>query len=269
MKFDKAKAQDWLRGATASLPKIDEIIKKSPSNTLVIGAGVFDIYSGQGWTPEFKRKTGDLDLSIGLVNDTAGYEIARDALLEAGYQQTDRERQYRFYPQIKIPGALTYVDLLAHPVSGNISEEAARGVMGVGPSFSFAAMGFAMREAYEIVPRIFCPHPIALAALKLRAYIDEPIIRLKDLADVAEMVWGLVEKGSHFEIKELWEKIKNHDEALFVRKTLYTLGQGESAQWDLDAVRDELLDVRNFSDTDVDQIIPERIMELVENLLLP
>ena len=268
MHFEKAKAQSWLLGATASLPKIDVIIKGSPANTLVIGAGVFDIYYGQGWIPAFKRKTGDLDLSIGLVNDTSGYEVARDALLESGYRQTDQERQYRFYPPIKIPGALNYVDLLAHPASENISAKTARGIMGAGPGFSFAAMGFAMQEAYKIDQRIFCPHPIALAALKLRAYVDEPIIRLKDLADVVEMVWGLIEKGSHFEINDLWGKIKSHEEASFVRNALHALGRGESAQWDLAVVRREL-DQRNFSDTDIEQIIPERLLELVERLPVP
>ncbi len=62
MQFDQEKAQAWLRGTALSLPAIDKIIKGSLSNTLIIGAGVFDIYYEQGWIPAFKRKTGDLDI---------------------------------------------------------------------------------------------------------------------------------------------------------------------------------------------------------------
>ncbi len=139
--------------------------------------------------------------------------------------------------------------------------------MGAGPEFCFTAMDFALGETYKIDRHVYCPHPIALAAMKLRAFYAEPALRKKDLADVAEMVWGLVEKGSHFEIQPLWEKINSHDEALFVRKTLYELGVGQSAKWDLEDARKELVD-RNFSQSDVDEIIPARLLEFVENLPL-
>lgn len=264
MKYDRKLSQTWLKSLTGVLPKFDQIVHQLPTNTLVIGACVFDIYNVQGWLPALKRKTGDLDLSVGLINDDANYGVAKTELLNAGYTN-DPNIRYRFFPPREIPGALAYIDLLAHPASETVSEATAKAAMGAGPDFSFAAMNFAMTEVFEIEKNLSFPNPLALAALKLRAYHDEPLKRVKDLADVAEMTYGLVGKGMHFEMDDLWGRVKHHDEAKFVRTTLESLGNGGSTTWDLENASQELAN-RNFSNTEIEEVIPERLLALVENL---
>jgi hypothetical protein len=268
MKFDSAVAKSWLKNVAVFLPHIDRVIRETGADTLVIGAGVFDIYHAQGWVPEFKRKTGDLDLSIGLVQDTAAYEKACLGLIGAGYIQHDAERRYRFFPNKKNPGGPSYVDLLAHPASAaisNVSAARTRAAMGVGAEFSFGAMAFAMREKYEIDDRIFCPNPLAFAAMKIRSYEDDPNKRRKDLADLAELAWGLVEKGSHFEMNLLWQKLKTDSEAQYVRQILAALGDGNRTAWDIDDARADLV-ARLFTTAEIDELIPRRFSEWVEYL---
>ena len=233
---------------------------------MVIGAGVFDIYLGQGWIPEFKRKTGDLDLSIGLLNDSSDYKTVREALLGFSYTQPDTELKYRFFPPQKaIPGAIAYVDLLAHPLTSEVTAAQARATMGAGPEFSFGAINFALKESFKIEQKIFFPNPIAFIALKIRSYEDESNKRLKDLADIAELVWGLVERGTHFKMADLWKKIESDPEAGYVCRMLSDLGSGNSPKWDLEDIRSELRG-RLFSNTEIDEVIPQRLKELVEYL---
>ena len=264
MEFEPNNGKKWLQSVVDSLPRLDEILRNNSSETLIIGAAVFDIYFAQGWVPEFKRKTADVDLSIGLVRNADAYEATCKALLDARYRQ-DKDRPYRYFPEKESPGALAYVDVLAHPATTDVSDQRARTAMGVGPNFSLTAMPFARKEAFSIEEKIFFPNPIGFIALKLHAYQDEPLKRIKDLADIAELVWGLVEKGTHFQLENLWTKIKSDQEAAFVRQALRELGGGTSVRWDLDSARDELA-TRSFSTTDLDDVIPERLIEIVEFL---
>jgi hypothetical protein len=99
-----------------------------------------------------------------------------------------------------------------------------------------------------------------MVALKRNAYLDDPNHRMKDLADIAELGWGIVEKGTHFEMGQLWQKLKSEKEAVEVRKTLAELGSGESRAWDLEDARQELLK-RDFSGSEIDELIPARLTE--------
>lgn len=257
MKINKEKALAWIKNVSAALPEIDRISQVATSDILVIGAGVFDIYHDFDWTPALKRKTGDLDLSVGLVSGESDYDVIKSALIKAGYR--NEQHPYRFFTPKTIPGALTYIDLLAHP-SAEESETTARSVMGVGPEFSFKGMAFATTERIPISTHIFCPNPIGMVMLKMTSYNDDPNRRIKDLADIAELAWGLVEKGTHFQMSDLWGKIKGLPEAKRVKKTLEELGGGKSTTWDLDNAQRELLS-RGFSQNDIDTVVPEHIKE--------
>ena len=115
MRDDMTKAVKWLVDSTAALPALDVILDQASSEVLIIGAGVFSIYQEQGWIPQFKRKTGDLDLSVGLVSGENDYVLLRDAFLENKYTTKAGDPKYRYYSPKQIPGLPNYVDLLAHP----------------------------------------------------------------------------------------------------------------------------------------------------------
>lgn len=259
MKFDGQKALDWLTATATALPSLREILEKAVSEVLVVGAGVFDVYFGQGWTPAFKRKTADLDLSVGLYSGKNDYEILRRALLEHQYVP-DPQINYRYFSPRKIPGGLTYIDLLAHPLRDQVGAQDTKQVMGVGPDFSFAGFQFARLGAFAIIPRLICPNPLGMVGLKRAAYLDNPDTRIKDLADIAELAWGIVEKGTHFEMKSLWNSVKAYPEAGQVRLTLIELGSDSSTIWDLSNARQELLK-RNFTSSEIDELIPQRLKE--------
>ncbi|PWU22548.1 MAG: hypothetical protein C5B49_00435 [Bdellovibrio sp.] len=264
MQYDQKKAQAWLKGVSAALPNFAEIIHAAKSNLLVIGAGVFDLYASQGWTPSLRRKTGDLDLSVGLLTGADNYESLKKALLSFKYAVSDARMPYRFYSPNKIPGGLTYIDLLAHPVGQGISDEFAKKVMGVGSHFSLKGFQFADMESFNIEDKLTFPNPLAMVGLKRAAYLDDPE-RIKDLADIAELGWGIVERGTHFEMQALWEKIKGHPDAAEVRKVLVELAC-DSVVWDLNSARQELLK-RTFSGSDIDELIPSRLREWASYLL--
>jgi hypothetical protein len=260
MEFNPEKAKAWLSGVSIALPKLTEILRLSTTEVLIIGAGVFDIYYEQNWIPAFKRKTGDLDISVGLISGETDYAVVKDALVANGYENRDLQRQYRFFSPVKIPGGLTYIDLLAHPAGASISSELTRTVMGAGSGFSFIGVEFARLEAFKIEEHLFFPNPIAMVGLKRAAYLDDPTGRIKDLADIAELAWGIVDKGMHFEMSSLWTKVKGHVNAKQIRDMLRELGEGRSVAWDLDNARQELLR-RNFSGSEIDDIIPARLTE--------
>lgn len=260
MKYSQQKAKDWLTTVSAALPNFSDILLAAKSQLLVIGAGVFDIYAVQNWTPPLRRKTGDLDLSVGLLTGADDYESLKKALLNFKYTISDPNMTYRFYSPSRHVGALTYIDLLAHPVGEGISDEFAKRVIGVGPQFSFTGFQFAEFEAFKIEEKIQFPNPLAMIGLKRAAYLDNPELRLKDLADIAELGWGIVERGTHFEMADLWQKIKGHSDAQQVRNVLKDLGSSESVTWDLNNARQELLK-RNFSGSEIDDTIPSRLLD--------
>lgn len=263
MKFDSNKGAAWLKDVTAALPGFDKALETATSDILIIGAGVFDIYYAQGWIPQFKRKTGDLDLSVGLVSGQGDYDALKRGFLKAGY--VNRDFPYRYAPSREIPGAIAYIDLLAHSGDDDVSDAQARAAMGVGEDFSLAGMGFASKVRLQITPRIYCPNPLAMVLLKMTSYRDNPTKRIKDLADIAELGWGLVEKGQHFEMKSLWMALAGTKEAQQVRRMLLDLSGGVSVEWDLDDARRELL-ARNFTDEEVETAIPAHLKEWIDFL---
>ncbi len=268
MNYDRRKAEDWLTAASVYLPNLQSILGKTKSEVLIIGAGVFDIYYEQGWIPSFKRKTGDLDLSVGLSTGEDDYTTLRDELLKNGYTVDNPEIEFRLFSPKKLPGGLTYIDLLAHPMSDTISDDRTQKIIGVGPSFSFRGFTFARTSAFKIHDKLYFPNPISMVGLKLAAYHDNPEKRVKDLADIAELTWGIVEKGTHFEMEELWYQIHNHPDAKVIRRALKEMGSGESVVWDLDSARQDLLN-RSFSSSEIDETIPARLLAWAENLQIP
>ncbi len=65
MKIDHEIIQKWLANVTVQLPALDVVLRSASTDTLLIGASVFEIYQEFEWMPNFRRKTGDLDLSVG------------------------------------------------------------------------------------------------------------------------------------------------------------------------------------------------------------
>lgn len=136
--------------------------------------------------------------------------------------------------------------------------------MGVGADFSLNSFVFASRSAFVSKNKLFFPNPIGMLALKMEAYIDEPAKRIKDFADILELVSGLVKKGQHFEIIELWNQIKTETEALSVKKNLQKIVSDNPA-WDIEDVRIEL-NKRLFEDSYIDGELVEHIRAFVEQL---
>lgn len=265
MKAESTKIKKWLTNVTAQLPGLDKVLKEISADTLLIGAGVFDIYQELGWIPPLKRKTGDLDLSVGLVSGPKDYTAVRDSILAHGYKKSDGTHPYRYFAPKPISGALTYIDLLAHPASPKITKGEAKRTMGAGEDFSFNGFTFASKASYQITSHVYFPNPLGMWALKRAAYLDDPMRRSKDLADIIELASGLVENGTHYDLESVWDQIKNYPEATQVRQMLSALANGESSQWDIENVRQELLS-RNYAGTDIDESIPQRLAEVLEIL---
>jgi hypothetical protein len=208
-------------------------------------------------------------LSVGVAKVSSQEYQAIYSLFENSGYTPDKDMKYRLYPPRKNrPGAVAYVDLLAHSAHSKISDSHARKQMGVEESFSLKAMSFARREAFEIIPNVYFPNPLGFLRLKAESYQDEPNRRSKDLADIAELVHGLVEKGFHFDIDSLWKKVCRESDAATLRTVLQNLGDQNSTSWDLDHVSSDLLQ-RGFSENDIDDVIPQRFLELVNCLKLP
>lgn len=262
MKVNQTSSIQWLKDTSLALPGLYEILSRSKSNILIIGAGVFGIYAAQGWIPPLNRRTGDLDLSVGLVNSANEYEYFKQKLVVHGYIQKAKEPEYRYFSPRILPNQPSYIDLLAHPASNKISKSIAIQAMGSGHAFSFEGMNFAKEEAYQLTKTAFYPNPIGFMCLKRISYLDDPVRRVKDLADIAELVYGIVQKGNHFELPELWSKVKSSPEALFVRQMLSALASGESTEWDLDNARQEFLS-RGFDSEEIGNTIPSSIDELL------
>lgn len=246
-------------------PHFHSILEKISSEILIIGAGVFGLYEAQGWVPSLKRKTGDLDLSVSLISGMSDYETLREELLKYNYTQEETEPPYRYFSPKRIPNQPSYIDLLAHPGTPKVSKAMAIQAMGAGPEFSFDGLEFAQLSRYQIVPKVYYPNPIGFISLKQISYLDDPIRRRKDLADIVELVYGLVQRGEHFKIHKLWDKIKSHPMALKIREMLVELGSDNSARWDLYDVRSELLG-RGFDIEEMDNTIPSSLIEFVSYL---
>lgn len=265
MKYDVAKAQLWLKQAEGYLPGFSQLLQTAKSPILIVGASVCEIYQFQEWIPPFRRRTGDVDLSVGLTSSgTEQHQSFKQQLIELGYKE-DLTHPYRFHSPKAMPHALGYIDLLADPVGPAASTQQAQRAMGVSEGFTLKGFSFARKQAFHIFPQVTFPNPFGFLALKREGYLDEPARRIKDLADIVEVTSGLVEKGAHFEIEGIWNLIKQDLEAQNVRRMLTDLGQGESVQWDLDNVADELARI-GFTLTDISETIPRRLKDFADVL---
>lgn len=266
MKYDVNKLKSWLPQKEAQLPGLTSLLTNSKADILIIGAAVFELYELQGWLPPFKRKTGDIDLSVGLINDDDDdYQAAKQILLDHKYK-LDEEHPYRYHSPKKIPGGYTYIDLLAHPSKGGKDKHLAAGAIGVGPGFSFNGFHFAERESYKMFGKVIFPNPFGLMALKRESYLDEPAKRLKDFADIVELIGGLVEKGVHFEIGDLWAKLKSQPEAKDIKSMILSIAdENHSGAWDIDNVRRELIQ-RDFNNDFIDGDLMQRIRDFRDEM---
>ena len=259
MKHHPKKWSTWVASKNVYLPGVQAIFESAQTSCLIVGAAVFELYELQEWTPRLRRQTGDLDLSIGILSDSKSYESAKAILISTGYKQ-DALHPYRYHPPQKIPGGQTYIDLLAHPTGPrNRAFEARQAMGGVGEDFSFEGIGFAEHAAYELLPHIKVPNPLAFLFLKMVSYQKEPTVRIKDFADILECISGLVEKGTHFEMTGLWDQIHGLPEAAKLKAHLLEIAN-DSIRWDIDHIRSELLS-RGFSDSFIDETFIQRVSD--------
>ena len=105
--------------------------------------------------------------------------------------------------------------------------------MGVGQGFSFGAIEFALLESLEIDRPVYFPNPFGFIALKVCSYLDAPESRVRDFADIIELVWGLVENGIHFQLGELWAKVRQNTGAESTTKILYEIANDSGNVFDL------------------------------------
>ena len=134
MKFDISKMNGWLKVKEANLPGLTKLFtNEKTNNILIIGACVFDLYFIQNWIPPLKRKTGDIDLSVGVIGDDKLYTSAKEILVSHNYQ-LDKQHPYRFHTPKPIPGGYAYIDLLAHPgnkeTADKVATQAMRSLLG-------------------------------------------------------------------------------------------------------------------------------------------
>ena len=262
MKFDKDKAQQWLHYLEHSLPGIESILSLSKSPVLILGAGVLELFSEMNWIAPLRRgPTGDLDLSVGLVNSATEYETFVNEFKARKFRH-DADHPYRWHSPIEIPGAMRYVDILSHPATDAVSESAARKMMGVDSEFSLSGMNYTMMSGYKLGPTIIIPTFIGILALKLYAYSNSPDKRRKDFADVIEICWSLVERSNHYDLTAEWAKVAHHPESIFLKSALEKSASGNSSEWDLEDIRNELLR-RKFTAGEIDDDIKRRLLEIV------
>lgn len=264
MKPELANFSEWIKSKEYYLPGLYEVIKIPGSKILLIGASVFELYHLQGWIPALKRQTSDFDLSVALVADDKFYVLAKEILLKFNYKQ-DNLHPYRFHPPKKISGGLQYIDLLAHPLDEKTEKEVALNAMGVEKNFSLSGFTFATANSYPIENNLIYPNIFGMLLLKIEAYIDEPTKRIKDFADILEMVSGFVDKGMHFNLEAEWNKIKGAPEANKITQCLEEMTQERSTRWDIEDVRFEL-NKRLIDDSFIDTVLIQQIKSFLQQL---
>lgn len=258
MKFDASILKSWIATKELYLPGLGQLFSKTNSEILIIGAAVFEFYQMQGWISPFKRKTGDIDLSIGIMGDANLYNVRKDILLSLSYKVDDLHR-YRYHSPKKIPGGFSYIDLLAHPADQKTKPEIATEAMGVGPDFSFKGFNFALTESFQLKRNVLFPNPFGLISLKKESYLNDPNRRTKDFADILELISGLVEVGTHFNMEDLWKKISKEPEAIELKKTLGLIAR-DDIRWEIESIRSDLLQ-RNFDANFIENTLPQRIKD--------
>jgi predicted nucleotidyltransferase len=265
MKFEVSKLNNWQLAKEGQLPGLTELFNNIASKILIIGAAVFELYELQGWMPPLKRKTGDIDLSVGIVGTDSNYQFAKTVLLKHKYQQ-DEHFPYRFHPAQKILGGYSYIDLLAHPANIQTKSIIAQNAMGIGTGFSFTGYTFAQMESFQLTSKVIFPNPFGLITLKMISYLDDPVKRVKDFADIIELINGLVETATHFEMGDLWNKISSQPESQKIKTMISKTTSIESlGNWDIDNIRSELIK-RSFDSDFVDTTLIQRLTDFHELL---
>lgn len=265
MNYNDDKVKKWMSSKDYYLPGISKLSEEIKTELLVIGAAVFELYELQGWITKLHRKTGDIDLSIGLVGDDSAYKRGKILLIKLGYN-IDSVHPYRFHPKKKIPGGFAFIDLLAHPQSVETSPVIVQNAMGVGPNFSFENYEYARLYTYKIDSRTIFPNPFGLISLKMASYLDEPLKRIKDFADIVELINGLVETGTHFELTQIWRVIAEKNESKKIKLAIKKmLNSEEIGNWDLDLISEELIK-RNFQLEFIDTTLRQRISDFYDQL---
>jgi hypothetical protein len=240
MKFQPEKFETWLGQQEYFLPSLSKMFDSATSPVMVLGACVLTLYADQEWIPALHRKTGDLDLSVSLPHGEKDYLVLKEFLKSEGYR-SDKTHAYRYHTPKPVPGALAYIDLLAQPTPPKTTREQAVTAMGAGGEFDFAGFQFALETGFKARGGIVVPNPFGFLALKQNAYRAEPLLRIKDLGDIIELCIGMVSKGSHYDLRDLWKKIRAAREAEQVLKMIRELASETGTTWDIDDARQELL----------------------------
>jgi hypothetical protein len=263
--YDYEKVKNWLKSKDHYLPGISDLSTATRGEVVIIGAAVFELYERQGWITKLLRTTGDIDLSVGLINDDLAYSKAKGFLINRNYSQ-DPTHPYRFHPERKIVGGYAYIDLLAHPQNSDTAAIIAQNAMGVGPGFALENFQYAKINAYDLKNGMVFPNPFGFISLKIASYLNDPLKRIKDFADIVELINGIVETGTHFEIESLWKSMKDKSESRALKKAIGKMkNPDEVGDWDLDAITDELLK-RTFQRNFIESTLRNRISDFNDQL---
>ena len=95
--------------------------------------------------------------------------------------------------------------------------------------------------------------------------MDDPQKRIKDFTDIVELISGLVETGTHFNMEALWRKISSCPEAREIKEMLKQMSSENSTEWDIEDVRSQLV-LRNFTNDYIDETLITRIKDFYELL---
>jgi hypothetical protein len=259
MNLDHSKLQPWLHSIREAFPSLIELVQKMNGRSLVIGAAVLEIYRAQGWIP-VARSTGDLDLSVGIRLSVDEYDELRNALVADGYT-TDSLRRYRLFSPKRATG-MSYLDLLAHP-EGAVLPEQAREAMGVGSDWSFEEIDFAFISAFQIDTALLVPNPIGFLGLKAASYKSDPQ-RVRDLVDIVDVVFGMVNYGCHFDLCETWAVMKNlRPQVLLHIESMINGIINETVEWDFRPANNEF-SARYYDINELEQDAPMRFREFLE-----
>jgi hypothetical protein len=261
MKHKEQNLKIWLQSIELALPGLSKALQACGSEVMVIGASLMTAYSSLGWIPPLKRSTGDLDLSVTISPGRNDYEKLKQVLLDHHYCR-DEHYLFRYCSPNRFPNQLNYIDLLAQPGPGVAAGEAIL-TMGSGPEFSFEGFDFAKKSAIRVDGHILFPNPFGFIALKRASYRDDPTRRRKDFADILELIDGLVEKGTHYDLKDVWDEVKNEPDAHQVLMLLRAIALNKSTEWDIEDARNDLSS-RGFSE----QAISEGIFRAAGEFLL-
>lgn len=259
MKMNPSAIDSWLGTTFHSFPGLKDCISIITGDVLVIGAYVLDFYKSQSWI-DLARKTGDIDLSIGITPQSQNYSIVKSELIKNGYNEDD-EMKYRLRKPIKVGLDQTFamIDLLVHP-SEKDDEAEARDLMGVGEAWNFDGINFGLQARLALNDKISLPNPIGFIGLKIYSFSNEPK-RVKDLVDIIDLIKRLVEKGIHYDLKDTWESMNTDPKAFeFVKKALLELEDPDSVKWDLGLARQEFYH-RGYTEDDVNGELNDSIKQ--------